>query len=81
MLQKLTERVGFWTANVLSSLLFVAIHVPGWMALRTLSVGNAAFVFIFGAIMATAFRASGSLWAPIASHSANDFLSFVVFGR
>ena len=37
MLQKFTERVGFWLANLLTSLLFVGIHLPGWIALRALS--------------------------------------------
>jgi len=55
MLQKLAERLGFWRANLITSLLFLAIHLPGWIALQ--------------------------LWAPILTHSANDFLSFVVFGR
>jgi membrane protease YdiL (CAAX protease family) len=38
-------------------------------------------IFIFGAVMAAVFKYSGSLWAAIVAHSANDLLSFVVFGR
>jgi len=44
-----------------------------------LSGETAASVFIFGGIMAITFKYSDSLWAPIVAHSANDFLSFVVF--
>jgi membrane protease YdiL (CAAX protease family) len=36
-------------------------------------------VFVFGFVMALAFRYSRSLWAPIIAHSANDFLTFVLF--
>src|SRR5262249_41407399 len=36
MLQKFAERTGFWTANLITSLLFLAVHVPGWLALHTL---------------------------------------------
>ena len=33
MLQKLAARMGFGMANLISSLLFVAIHPPGWLSL------------------------------------------------
>ena len=79
ILQKFAERVDFWVANLITSLLFVAVHVPGWIALHTLGVAQAETIFVFGAVMAIALRYSGSLWAPIVTHSANDFLSFVVF--
>jgi membrane protease YdiL (CAAX protease family) len=79
MLQKLAERLDFWLANLVTSLLFLAIHLPGWMALHTLRADAAATVFIIGVVMAIAFKYSDSLWAPIVAHSANDFLSFVVY--
>ena len=81
ILQKLTERVGFWLANLLTSLLFLGIHLPGWMALHVLSADMAGTVFIIGAVLAIAVKYSGSLWAPILTHSANNFLSFVLFRR
>jgi CAAX protease family protein len=80
MLQKFGERVNFWFANLITSLLFVGIHLPGWIALHTLNAGAAISIFVFGAVMAIAFRYSKSLWAPILTHSANDCLSFVIFG-
>ena len=51
------------------------------MALHVLSADMAGTVFIIGAVLAIAFKYSGSLWAPILAHSANDFLSFVLFRR
>jgi CAAX protease family protein len=81
MLQKLAERLGFWRANLITSLLFLAIHLPGWISLHTLRADTAATIFVFGVVMAIVFKFSRSLWAPILTHSANDFLSFVVFGR
>jgi membrane protease YdiL (CAAX protease family) len=80
MLPKFAERLNFWLANLLTSALFVAIHVPGWMVLHTLRLQNAVTIFIFGVLMGTAFRWSDSLWTPIVTHSANDFLSYVIFG-
>lgn len=79
LLQKFSERIGFWAATLLTSLLFVAIHVPGWIALQVLTVDRAASIFIFAVVMAVVFRYSGSLWAPIIAHSANNFLSFMIF--
>ncbi|HZM96562.1 MAG TPA: CPBP family intramembrane glutamic endopeptidase [Vicinamibacterales bacterium] len=79
MLQKFAERVGFWMATVLTSLLFVAIHVPGWIALHMLTIDRAASIFIFAVVMAIVFRYSRSLWAPIIAHSANDCMSFLLF--
>src|SRR4051794_8221148 len=79
MLRKFTERYGFWRANAITSLLFMAVHIPGWIALHTFHVDTAATILIFGAVMAIAVRYSDSLWAPIVTHSGNDFLSFVLF--
>jgi membrane protease YdiL (CAAX protease family) len=79
MLQKFAERFNFLLANLMTSLLFLAIHLPGWIALHTLRADAAAAILVFGIVMATVFKYSDSLWAPIVTHSANDFLSFVVF--
>jgi membrane protease YdiL (CAAX protease family) len=79
MLRKFRERLGPWRATVMTSLLFVAIHLPGWIALHMLSVGRAVTIFIFGVVMAAIVRYSRSLWSSIVAHSANDFLSFVIF--
>ncbi|MGE5813806.1 MAG: lysostaphin resistance A-like protein, partial [Acidobacteriota bacterium] len=79
ILQKFTERLGFWYANLITSGLFVLIHLPGWIALHTLRADTAASIFIFGMVMAVAFKYSKSLWAPIIAHSTNDCLTFVVF--
>ena len=79
MLRKLTERVGFWTATLVTSLLFVAIHGPGWIALHLWRVDRAVSIFIFAVVMSVIVKYSRSLWASIIAHSANDFISFVLF--
>jgi CAAX protease family protein len=80
ILQKCQERVNFWVANLISSLLFLGIHLPGWISLHMLRVGNVVVVFTLGFIMAIVFRYTKSLWSAIITHSLNDFLSAVVFG-
>jgi membrane protease YdiL (CAAX protease family) len=79
MLQKFSERMGFWPANLITSLLFLAVHVPGWLALGQLRAASMVSVFVLGLVLATAFKYADSLWAPILAHSANDCLSFVIF--
>jgi len=79
MLRKLAERMRFWAANLITSVLFLAVHVPGWLALKQLRLDTAASVFVFGVVMAIVYKYADSLWAPIVTHSTNDFLSFVLF--
>jgi membrane protease YdiL (CAAX protease family) len=79
ILQKLEAHTSFWIANLLTSLLFVIIHLPGWMALHLLRVETVVFVFLFSIVMGVVFRASRSLWSVIVAHSLNDFLSGVIF--
>lgn len=79
MLQKLTERYGFWVATAISSILFLSIHLPGWISLHLLRLGSVVSVFVFGVVMAIVFRYGKSLWAPIITHSTNDFIAFVLF--
>lgn len=79
MLRKFAERLNFWLANLITSLLFLAIHLPGWIALHTLNGPAMMTVAVFGFVMGLAVKWSDSLWAAVVAHSANDFMSFVVF--
>ena len=77
--QKLNEWLSFAPAALISSLLFVAIHLPGWLLLHLFKAQVAVFIFVFGILMALLLRYSRSLWAPIISHSLNDFFTAVIF--
>ena len=79
VLQKLQERFDCVTSTVISSILFVGAHVPGWIMLGSLTAYKVFYIFVFGAVMAIIFRYSKSLWAPIITHSLNDCLSNVIF--
>ena len=79
ILQKLQERMSFWPANILSSLLFLLIHFPGWIFLHLLNARTVISVFVLGLLMAVLFRHTRSLWSSIIAHSGNDFISFVIF--
>jgi len=81
ILQKLQERMDFWSANIISSTLFLLIHFPGWISLHLLSLRGVITVFVIGFLMALLLRYSRSLWSSIVAHSANDFISFLIFQR
>lgn len=77
--QKLNEWFSFPSASLISSVLFLAIHLPGWFSLHLFKIQAAIFVFVFGVLMTILLRYSKSLWAPIISHSLNDFFAGVLF--
>ena len=77
--QKLNEWFPFSYASLMSSLLFLAIHLPGWFSLHLFRVQSVVFVFVFGVLMTVLLRYSRSLWAPIVCHSLNDFFAGVLF--
>ncbi|MBA3944514.1 MAG: CPBP family intramembrane metalloprotease [Herpetosiphonaceae bacterium] len=79
ILQQLQNFCPFWVASLITALLFVGIHLPGWIALHLLRAESVVTIFIFGIVMAIVVRYSKSLWSAIVVHSLNDFLSAVVF--
>lgn len=80
ILQKMESQFGFWMANLVSSLLFLAIHLPGWVLLHQINPINIISIFAFGALWAILFKYSRSLWGSIVAHSLNDFIAFIIFG-
>jgi uncharacterized protein len=79
ILQKLAGRMNFWAANLVTSLLFVGIHLPGWLSLHLFSAGLAANIFVISFLLGAVLWYTRSLWACIIGHSGNDFVSFVLF--
>jgi membrane protease YdiL (CAAX protease family) len=77
--QKLQEKFPFWLSNLLSSLLFLSIHLPGWIMLHALMWSNVISIFVLGVIFTIIFYFSNTLWSSIITHSLNDFLSAVLF--
>ena len=79
ILQKLQENFRFWISNLLSSLLFLSIHLPGWIMLHALMWSNVISIFVLGVIFAIIFYYSKTLWSSSITHSFNNFLSSVLF--
>lgn len=77
--QKMQELLGFWPAALLSSLLFVLIHLPIWLAAGDMTpdrmLSSALYIFILGFLWCYLLYLSRSLWSCIIMHSVNDLVS------
>lgn len=80
-LQKFVERMGFARANLLQALLFLLMHVPGWVLLGRFrfpaALQSAATVLLFALFAGWLLRRTNSLWACMVAHSFNNLASFV----
>ena len=78
ILGNLQKKYAFWTANVITSVLFVALHVPGWYFMGVLwdnltqPVGGALSVFLVSLGFGYATYRGGSVMGGILSHFLNN---------
>lgn len=69
------EAVVFWTANVLTSLLFIFIHFPRWhFEGEGILFSSMISVFILGIAFGYTYKKTGSIWASVIFHSTNNFI-------
>jgi membrane protease YdiL (CAAX protease family) len=73
----------FWQANLITALMFLGIHIPGWYFQERLfilkSITSAFTVFIVGLIAGYAKKKSDSLWGSILFHAINNLYSLFFF--
>jgi len=81
--QRLRAGCSFQRANLLAALLFLGIHIPGWLYMQgahwgSLPLGGSILVagWVFGLMM----EVTRSLWPPIVLHLLNNVLSAVLLG-
>ena len=79
MLRKFEEQFDFWLANLFSSLLFLGIHLPGWITLHFFKWQNVISVFLLGVLFSIVVKLTRSLWSSIIAHGGNNFTTFVLF--
>lgn len=85
LLQQFERVVNFWTANLLTACLFVAIHFPGWFISSgaTLFSGKLiamADILLLGLLLGYLFKRTGSLWSCFILHAANNLAAIILFG-
>ena len=80
-LNRLNESLSFWVANVISALLFAAVHLPYWVSRNGFSsevTKNLVNVFLLGCLFGWIMKKTNSLWPAIGAHIANNFLSGLI---
>jgi uncharacterized protein len=81
ILGNLQQRYTFWKANVLSSVLFVGLHLPGWYFMGILSenltkpVGGAFSIFLLGLAFGYATYRGKSVMGGTLAHFLNNLFS------
>lgn len=82
LLNNLLQTRGFWTANLVSAVLFGLIHVPGWLALGRFATPFVAVDFLglvaFGMLFGWAMAKTGTLWSAYGLHALHNMLVVVV---
>jgi len=80
ILTKLREVTSFWKANIITSLLFVGIHWPGWKLIFDNEISwmlkSSVSVFILSIVLGYLVKKTNSLWPSITLHAVNNFISF-----
>ena len=79
--QKLNELMSSIKAILITSILFVLIHLPGWLLLNSLDYSYveitkmSVVIFVLSVLMGWLLKKSKSLYPSIALHSLNNFIS------
>lgn len=73
---QLARAIGFWPAAILTSLIFLALHLghSNETAIGLAQVG------LFGLLMAVSVRRTGGIWFALGFHAAWDFTETFLFG-
>lgn len=78
ILRELGERMGFWSANLLTSVLFVLIHWPYWIWATGFKLSMAitsVTIFILSLFLGYLVKLTGSIWPSVAAHILNNFVA------
>ncbi|MBN2100459.1 CPBP family intramembrane metalloprotease [Candidatus Dojkabacteria bacterium] len=79
ILRKLGDNMNFFYANLITSILFVGIHFPGWLIWGDgISLEAAGSIFLVSLIWGYLYRKTESMWSPIVAHSLNNIVSMIV---
>jgi CAAX protease family protein len=81
ILRKFEERYRFRTANLITAVLFAAIHWPNWVYVSGIHqrlILMTATIVIFGYFLGYLVKKTDSLWPAIATHTVNNLLFAVI---
>jgi membrane protease YdiL (CAAX protease family) len=69
LLQKLWNKMKFWQANLLTTLIFVSFHLPIWINSDTDIISASIKISMVSLALGYLFKEYKSLWIPIICHS------------
>lgn len=81
VLRELTERFDFLTANLVTALLFVAIHWPNWLWMygyQNWMPATALAIFLLALLLGMLVRITGSIWPSVGAHAANNLIARLI---
>ena len=80
--QELSRKTNVWKSTLISSLLFVILHVPKWILLNELGLmmlmKRSAYIFVVGIIFTVLFHKSKSLLGSLIPHSIHNLISMSI---
>ncbi|MFL0269930.1 CPBP family intramembrane glutamic endopeptidase [Clostridium sp. WILCCON 0202] len=77
LLQKLWKKINFVQANIVTTLLFVLIHIPEWIYSGADIIKSSFTVSIVSLVLGYLFKEYDSLWIPIVCHSIFNFTTWI----
>jgi uncharacterized protein len=78
VLNKLSERLKFWAANLITAVLFTLIHWPFWIwrnGFHGSLLQTSAGILLLALLLGYVVRLTNSLWPAVAVHIANNLLA------
>lgn len=77
LLQKLWNKLNFVQANIVTTILFVLIHIPEWIYSGADIIKSSFTVSIVSLVLGYLFKEYDSLWIPIVCHSIFNFTTWI----
>lgn len=70
LLQKLSSKMKFWKANILTTIIFILCHIPTWIYTNPDMIKSVVNIAMVSLVLGYLFKEYKSLWIPIICHSA-----------
>jgi len=80
ILQKFTKHMNFIAANLLTTLLFITIHIPIWLLNGVNIIDSIKSLVVVSFILGYLFKETDSLWVPIICHSVFNLTIWIGLG-
>lgn len=77
LLQKMSEYMSFWKANILTTMIFVSMHIPVWINSNKPILETSIRISCSSLALGYLLKRYKSLWTPIICHSVYDLCFWI----